>query len=112
MDIPLRGTIDPFDMTKRVETAKRAVSAAEREDRQLKQASRDFEGIFLGMMLKSMRSTLSGETLVSGGYAEEIFESMMDQQMVTDISRGESHLGFGEMIYRQLTRKEESDPNG
>ncbi len=109
MDIPLRGTIDPYDFTKKVESAKTAVSAAERDDRRLKQASQDFEGIFMGMMLKSMRGTLSGDTLVSGGHAEEIFASMKDQQMVTDLTRGESGLGLGEMIYRQLTRKDTTD---
>ena len=112
MDIRLK--VDPFDFTKRAKTAQDAVSAsaADREDERLKQASRDFEGIFLGMMLKEMRQTLTGDPILNGGHGEEIFSSMRDQQLVTDIARGTNQLGLGEMIYRQLTRKTATGSEG
>ncbi len=47
---------------------------------QAKSALADFQGLMVNMMLQSMRSTVKKGELFNGGQAEEVFQSMLDQE--------------------------------
>src|SRR5512133_1134527 len=67
----------------------------------LKQASRQFEAIFLGMMLKSMREATSGNGLLDGEQGK-MYRSLLDQQLAQHLSgRG---LKLADAMIDQLRR--------
>jgi flagellar protein FlgJ len=54
---------------------------------ELKAAFEDFVGqTFFGQMLSSMRSTLDKPAYFDGGYAEEVFQSQLDQVLAEKLS--------------------------
>ncbi|MGX9461067.1 flagellar assembly peptidoglycan hydrolase FlgJ [Shewanella sp. A14] len=83
------------------------VHAQKDEKGALKEAAKQFEGIFIQMLMKSMRdanaafksdSPLNSETT-------EFFEQMRDQQMSVDLS-GKGMLGLAELMVQQLDPEE------
>lgn len=81
---------------------KKEVSA----DPQLKElydSARDFQSIFINMMLKSMRSTLNKkDDLFYGGQKQDIFEDMLYDEYAKVMSRQDT-FDLGDQIYRQLS---------
>ena len=74
------------------------------EAAELLKAAKAFEAVFLGQLLKGMRSTVSKEEMFHGGPGEDIFEGMLDDEFAKILSsRGET--GIGEMLYRDLSRR-------
>lgn len=63
--------------------------------------AREFESLFIGMMLKSMRSTVGKDNLTGGGHGEEVYRSLLDQEYATTIANG-SGLGLRGLIVEQL----------
>lgn len=61
----------------------------------------EFEAMFAGMMLKSMRSSVAPDKLTGGGRGEEIFQSMLDQEYASAIAR-QGSLGIAQTIEQQL----------
>jgi len=43
--------------------------------------AKEFESVFMGQMLQSMRSTVQKGGLIDGGHGEEMFSSMIDSEM-------------------------------
>lgn len=66
----------------------------------LKAAAQQMEGIFVQMMLKSMRDATIKDDLMSSQSAD-MFTAMHDQQIAQNIA-GSGQLGFANMIVRQL----------
>lgn len=48
--------------------------------RKAEEGLRDFQGLMVGLMLNSMRSTVQKSETLNGGQGEEIFEGMLDQE--------------------------------
>jgi hypothetical protein len=63
---------------------------------------RDFEAIFAKMMLKEMRATVDKTGLVSGGWAEDIFQDMLDDQYSKSMAKT-ANFGLADLLYRQLS---------
>lgn len=61
----------------------------------------EFEAMFAGMMLKSMRSSLTPDKLTGGGRGEEVFQSMLDQEYAMAIA-AQGGLGIAKTIEKQL----------
>ena len=67
----------------------------------MKQAAKQFEVMFMQMVLKSMRDATPTEGLL-GGQQEKMYTSMLDQQLAQNLSgRG---LGLAEAMLAQLSR--------
>jgi len=67
----------------------------------MKQASKQFEVMFMGMVLKSMREATPSEGLF-GSQSEKMYTAMLDQQLAQNLSgRG---LGLADAMYAQLSR--------
>lgn len=74
------------------------------EQKKLRKAASDLEGLFVSQMFKAMRSTVpTDEGVVSGGSGEEIFTGLMDEHLAAETP---SHWGGGisEALYRQLSK--------
>lgn len=72
----------------------------------MKQASKQFEALFMQMMLKSMRDATSSESMF-GSSQEKTYTAMLDQQWSQNLSgRG---LGLAEAMFTQLSRTKGSD---
>jgi len=76
----------------------------ERQKAALKKVAQDFEALFVGMMLKSMRATVGKDTLTGGGNGEEVYRSLLDQEYALSIARGEG-LGLARSIEQQLEQQ-------
>ena len=58
----------------------------EDSEEKLEVAAREFTGMFLGQMLKNMRSTVELCELGHAGQAEETFQSMLDDEWAKNIA--------------------------
>ncbi len=65
----------------------------------LQQAARQFEALFLDMMLKSMRDATPGQGLFDSDQSR-FYTHMLDQQLAQNLS--EKGIGLADMIVRQL----------
>ncbi len=70
------------------------------EAKKLKDACCDFEAILLSQVFQSMRADPLAEE--SNDPGKEMYESMMDQAVASDISRG-NRGGLADVLYRQLS---------
>ena len=61
----------------------------------------EFEAMFAGMMLKSMRSSITPDKLTGGGRGEEVFQSLLDQEYATAIAQ-QGSMGIAQTIEKQL----------
>jgi len=78
----------------------------------LKKTSQDFEALFIGMMLKSMRATVGKDSLTGGGHGEEVYRSLLDQEYAQEAAKaGALGLcrGLEEQLARQIGQSEAND---
>ncbi|MFZ1180347.1 MAG: flagellar assembly peptidoglycan hydrolase FlgJ [Herbaspirillum sp.] len=76
-------------------------SAAQRSPEALKGAAKQFEALFLNMMLKSMRDVVPQDGMFESQQTK-LFTSMLDQQLSQNMAqRG---IGLADMLVRQLSR--------
>lgn len=73
----------------------------------IKQVAKQFEGLFVQMLLKSMRSTVPESELFSGK-SEKMYQEMYDKQLSMRIANGRG-IGLAKSIERQLGGKVEED---
>lgn len=81
-------------------TAARQINAMDAE--KLRQACRDFEQIFVKMMLDSMKKTLDGDALIPQNAGEKLFEDMLYDEYAGKIA-DTANLGIATMMYDQLS---------
>jgi len=78
----------------------------EKQRLQAKKVAQDFEALFIGMMMKSMRSTVGKDTLTGGGHGEEVYRSMLDQAYAeASVKRG-GGMGIAKIIEKDIIRQE------
>ncbi len=78
----------------------------EKQRQQAKKVSQDFEALFVGMMMKSMRATVGKDTLTGGGHGDEVYRSMLDQEYAAvSVKRG-GGLGIAKIIEKDIIRQE------
>lgn len=78
-------------------------------DKQLKQAkkiSQDFEALFVGMMMKSMRATVGKDKLTGGGHGDDVYLSMLDQEYAAASVKNGGGLGIAKIIEKDIIRQE------
>ena len=74
---------------------------SERKDEELRKACAEFESIFTHQLLKSMRRTIEKCDLFHGGSGEEIYESMLDQELAKQ-SSGSGYNSLAHSLFLQL----------
>jgi flagellar protein FlgJ len=78
----------------------------EKQRQQIKKVAQDFEGLFVGMMMKSMRSTVGKDKLTGGGHGEEVYRSMLDQEYANAAVKRAGGVGLAKTIERDIIRQE------
>ncbi|MBL4621043.1 MAG: flagellar assembly peptidoglycan hydrolase FlgJ [Immundisolibacteraceae bacterium] len=73
--------------------------------------AKQFESLFMGMMLDSMRQASLGENPLFGSSAEKTYQKMFDQQLAMQ-SAQRGGLGIAEMLQQQLLGRAPSQVNG
>ena len=73
------------------------------EDRRMAKACADFEAIFVQQMFKTMRASVPESGLLDGGCAEDLYVSLLDQQIAEEMARGEGSLGLANQMKNKLT---------
>lgn len=72
----------------------------------IRETAQQFEGLFIQMMLKSMRQTAQGEGLFDSDQVK-FYQQMLDQQVSLDLSKGQG-IGLAKVLYRQLGGESEA----
>ena len=75
------------------------------EKEKLRLLAGEFTSILLKQMFKSMRNTIFKSELLDGGFAEEIFTDMLDEEIS---KKGASQQGFNNLsriLYEQLKKE-------
>jgi peptidoglycan hydrolase FlgJ len=80
-----------------------APSADTLKERKLREACAGFEALMLKQILALGRQSVQKSGLLDGGYGEEMFQSIHDDQIAQNMA-GSRSLGFGDMLYRQLSQ--------
>jgi len=104
-NIPLAGD-DAADRARQLQRqGAGAAGLSEKQRQQAKKVAQDFEGLFIGMMMKSMRETVGNDKLTGGGHGEEIYRSMLDQEYVA-ASAKRGGFGLSKQIEKEIIRQE------
>ena len=77
---------------------------ATEDDAKLRKACQEMEGVFLNMLLKSMRSTIPKTELGGSNLQQDTMQSMFDMEMTRNMAAG-GGTGLADMMYRNLTRQ-------
>lgn len=78
----------------------------EKQRLQAKKVSQDFEALFVGMMMKSMRSTVGKDTLTGGGHGEDVYRSLLDQEYANASVKRGGGLGLAKVLEKDIIRQE------
>jgi flagellar protein FlgJ len=84
------------------------VSARENSPEAIKGVAKQFEAIFMNMMLKSMRDATPHESPFESEQSKT-FTAMLDQQLSTNLSN--KGLGLAEILAKQLSKNGYANPN-
>ena len=87
--------------------AKLKQGAREQTPEAIKEVAKQFESVFLGMMLKSMRQAKLADGAMDNKQSE-FYRDMYDQQMSIHLA-GEPGVGLADLIVKQLSPKQKSD---
>jgi len=71
----------------------------------LRKQCTEFESFLYNSMLKSMRGTVPEDGLFSGGNAEKIYTSMLDEEYSQMMSE-KMNSGLADALYKQLMQKQ------
>jgi flagellar protein FlgJ len=77
-----------------------------RQKEKLKDASQQFEAVFVHQLLQVMDKTIKRSEFLGGGQAESMFRDMFYQEIAKDISTSEAcNFGMGKQVYDQLSKQ-------
>lgn len=68
-----------------------------------RKVAKEFETLFTGIMLKTMRETVGKDSITYGGHGEEMYRSLLDQEYAKSISEGQG-LGLAKTIEEYLLK--------
>lgn len=84
---------------------KRLARADGQSNEALRAASKQFEALFMQMLLKSMRDATPSNSLLDSDQTR-MYQSMLDQQLALNLSQGRG-TGLADTLFRQLGGKDE-----
>lgn len=85
----------------KIGTAQTAIDAASGSPT-LREATQQFESLFISQLMKSMRDTVPQSQLLSAGTGQQLFREMLDQEIAGRVSQS-GGIGIGEMLFQQLS---------
>ena len=72
------------------------------KEAELKKACKNFEAIILQQMLTAMRKSVPKDGLLNGGYAQDMYQSMYDENLAQEMASGRG-IGLADALYHQLS---------
>ncbi len=81
---------------------------ASKDDERLEVTCKQFESIFVDMLMKNMRRTITDGGFAPKSHAREMFEGMLDEEIAKVASNGQG-IGIAKMMYDQLSKDIESE---
>jgi len=109
----LTGPISPADVTAATDLsglARLKEGARAETPEALEAVAKQFESLFLEMMLKSMRDASLGEGIFDSE-ATDLYQGMFDKQVALDMANGKG-LGIADLLVRQLSKHAPPAPSG
>lgn len=88
----------------RVAGMRKSAGSTAEEDAKLKKACQELEGVFLNLLLKTMRDTVPKSSLAGSGMQADTMQSMFDMEMTRSMATG-GGTGIADMLYRNLTSR-------
>ena len=76
-------------------------------DTKLREATQQFEGLFLTQMLEAMRRTAPKGGILPASSGEQMFRQMFDQEIAQRMAQS-GGVGIGEMLYQQFEPPQEN----
>ena len=76
----------------------------EKDDKKLKETCKEFESLFISMMMKEMRKTVPESELLSSSFATDTYQEMFDEEISKSASKGNG-IGIADAMYRQISAK-------
>ncbi len=71
------------------------------DDEKLRATCREFEAVFVAQLLSAMRATVQKSDFFGSTEKEEMFQSMLDQEIAKQATAG-AGFGIGDALYKQL----------
>lgn len=75
-----------------------------RKKDELRKATAEFEAIFLTHLVRAMRKSIPRSRFLHGGFAEDVFQDLMDIEIASQGARREKGFGIGEMLYKKFEK--------
>ncbi len=75
------------------------------DDEKLMEVCKEFESIFIYMMLKEMKKTVPEDSLIEKSQGTKIFEEMYFEELSKEMVKGDNSLGIAKMLYNQFKNK-------
>ncbi len=79
-----------------------------REQAQLQTAAREFEGVFLGLLLKAMRGSQPSGGLFREGSDSQMYREVFDQEVGRAMAKA-GGIGLAQMILRDQARRQTAE---
>ncbi len=89
-----------------IQRAKEAAKAKGVPDAKIDEVAQEFESVFLGQMLQHMFANVEQNELTGGGYAEDVYKSMMLDEYAKIISRT-GGIGVADHVKREILKMQE-----
>lgn len=86
-------------------------AAKDQKDKELKEACKGFESMFLNMMYKQMRATVPTDELFGESNAQKIYQEMHDEKLMDNIANS-GGVGLADMLYKQLSKSNAVQSSG
>ncbi len=92
------------------QTAAAGRNTGDRDQARLQQACADFEALLIQKLFQTMRAAIPQSGLVATGPAQDIYTSMLDQQVARDLAL-QGGLGLSSQLKAQIARYMEDAVN-
>ena len=84
-------------------------SGENKDAEELKELAKQFESIFVNLLIKSMRDTLPKDGLISS-HSLDMYQSLFDEEVANEMAKSKGQgVGLADVLYSQLSRMNEAD---
>ena len=91
----------PSNDNNNLSKAKLEKAYTEQDDKELREACKEFEATFINMLFKEMRKTVGTS---DSNFALDTYQQMLDEEIAEAASKGNG-IGLGDMMYNQLSAR-------
>jgi len=81
-------------------------SAKEKQDDEgLLKACKEFEAIFMDIVIKEMQSTITDGGLTEKSYARDVYEDMLNEELSKETTKSEDGIGLAKVLYESMKNR-------